>query len=641
MAANIEYFTQYHLYKALSCPIKLYYAKQGKKYPTRNDRKMFGEHNGRMRKKLELITRFQFEPCQQIDTDDYGKAAKKTSRFLNSNDEITLYNGILRSGIYHANVPLIKKEGQTIELITIRLKGANPQRIQKQYFRTYARSRWKKYLIDLAYCKWVAKAEYAGKKINCTLVLPDISTENQIASAYQKADLHYLKNRALKKQFFNELKSANNFTISIDLTKLVDELLSGGDLPLKSDNHFASADFTSMMKNVTEIWRTHDKPPSPVGKHCKNCEYRVHQEELAPTQISGFAECWQPLMDNYSAEELDSQHILSLVGHGKDQHLANNTFSLKQVKPQLLNTNIDTVYSPTGKITQADRQYFQVQKSKNELLKAEFIKEDLFKELNQWQYPLHFIDFESATLPIPIRKGGKAYEILVFQFSCHTLFENGDLNHTEWLNTEPGCYPNDKMVRAFLKIPQINSGTFIQFSPFEKNAFKKIRRQLKTMELSDKEYLLEEIHHIISRPDSNRPHGPYFADMYRLIKSYYYNKYMDGNLGMKSALHGFLQISSTLKTIYRKPYNGSNYKNKIWWKPVECSTQTPVNPYRLIENGLMDGSEAFALYGILQQPHISSERRTSLQHLLKKYCELDTLGLVMMYQHFQHVMDEL
>jgi len=105
---------------------------------------------------------------------------------------------------------------------------------------------------------------------------------------------------------------------------------------------------------------------------------------------------------------------------------------------------------------------------------------------------------------------------------------------------------------------------------------------------------------------------------------------------MKSALHGFLQISPILKKIYRKPYDGSNYKDKIWWQPVDCSAQTPVNPYHLIENGLIDGSEAFALYGILQQQHISSERRASLQGLLKKYCELDTLGLVMMYQHLQN-----
>jgi len=130
LAANIPYFTQYHLYKALSCPVKLYYAKHGETYPTQDERNLFGQHNRRMRKKLELITRLQFEPGRQIDTDDYDIAAKTTSRFLHSNQNIILYNGILRNGIYHANVPLIKKVGQTIALVMTRLKGANPQRIQ-------------------------------------------------------------------------------------------------------------------------------------------------------------------------------------------------------------------------------------------------------------------------------------------------------------------------------------------------------------------------------------------------------------------------------------------------------------------------------------------------------------------------------
>jgi len=641
MSVNIEYFTQYHFHKALSCPVKLYYAKRREQYPTRYERNLFGEHNRRMRKKLELITRLQFEPGQKIDTEDYGKAAKTTRRFLNSNNEITLYEGVLSNGIYHANVPLIKKEGQTIQLVMTRLKGAKPQKIHKQHFSTYARSRWKKYLMDLTYFKWIAKAEYTDKEIACILVLPDTSSESQIPEAYQKADPDHLETHELKKVFSNELKSFDNLIVSIDLTELVDELLSGGRLPLKSGSPFASATFSSMMEETTKIWRSENKPSSPISKHCKNCEYRVSREKLSNNQRSGFAQCWQPFMDSCSPEELESQHILSLVGHGKEQHVANNTFSLKQIDTKLLNTNTDSVYSSNGSISQADRQYFQIQKSKNRLQNAEFIKKALFEEVGRWQYPLHFIDFEAATLPIPIRKGGKAYEMLVFQFSCHTLIKNGDLNHTEWLHTEPGSYPNDKMIRAFLKIPQIHSGTYVQFSPFEKNAFKKIRRHLKRMDFFDKEYLLEEIHHIISRPDSNKRHGPYFADMYRLIKTYYYNKYMDGNLGMKSALHAFFQLSPTLKKIYQKPYNGSNYKNKIWWKPVDADPETPVNPYDLIENGLTDGSEAFALYGILQQEHISSDRRKQLEHLLKKYCELDTLGLVMMYQHFQHVMEEM
>ena len=640
MPDTVRRFTQYHLHKAISCPVKFFYAKHGKTYPTRSKRDLFSRHNRRMRKKLELLTRLKYQLGKPITTKDYSQAALETSSLLNKSDTVTIYNGLLHYDIYQARVPLLRKEDGIIKLVMTRLKGAKPHRIQKQHIANYARSRWRKYLIDLTYLKWIAKRQYADYKISCLLMLPNMTSVNQIGDLYQRLDPKFFDDSSEMKQLAAQLSVANDLVLGVYLTTPVDELLAGEPLPDKTDTHFASGNFNILLKKATEIWRKDVKPPSPIGKHCTACEYWVSEKKLSQGQKSGFKKCWKPFMKTNCSPDFSNHHILSLTGHGREQLLANETFTLKQVDVNHLNTNIATVNHNTGSISQADRQYFQVQKSKNKLQHDELIKKKLFDELKKWEYPLHFIDFEAATLPIPIRKGGRAYETLVFQFSCHTLHKNGDLHHNQWLNTEPGKYPNADMVRNFLKIQGIESGTYIQYSPFEKNAFRKIRRQLNKLDLTDKDQLLDDIHKIISRPDSHKSHGPYFADLYRLIRTYYFNKYMDGNLGMKSALHAVLNVSPVLKSIYEKPYHGSNYADKTWWqREGKSSSNNARNPYDLIQNGLNDGSEAFAVYGLLQESHTTPQKREQLQTLLKKYCELDTLGLVMIYQHLKHKME--
>ena len=72
--------------------------------------------------------------------------------------------------------------------------------------------------------------------------------------------------------------------------------------------------------------------------------------------------------------------------------------------------------SGSGSINLNTRQIYQLN---NKLqIKINSIK----KEMMTWTFPLHFIDFETSSPPLPYFKADKPYDIIPFQFSHHVMY---------------------------------------------------------------------------------------------------------------------------------------------------------------------------------------------------------------------------
>ena len=83
----------------------------------------------------------------------------------------------------------------------------------------------------------------------------------------------------------------------------------------------------------------------------------------------------------------------------------------------------------------------QIQKEYT-LSQKEYFSPYLKEILQEWEFPLHFIDFETISPAIPFYKGTKPYELNTFQWSCHTIEGPGEVpKHKEWLNTK-NLFPN-------------------------------------------------------------------------------------------------------------------------------------------------------------------------------------------------------
>ena len=80
----------------------------------------------------------------------------------------------------------------------------------------------------------------------------------------------------------------------------------------------------------------------------------------------------------------------------------------------------------------SDKQLLQIQvtKSKKPLIKKEVIADTL----KQMLYPLYFLDYETVSYPIPVFKGARPFQHIVFQFSLHILKNVGKTpQHLEYL----------------------------------------------------------------------------------------------------------------------------------------------------------------------------------------------------------------
>lgn len=84
------------------------------------------------------------------------------------------------------------------------------------------------------------------------------------------------------------------------------------------------------------------------------------------------------------------------------------------------------------------------------------------KKLSKLEYPLHFLDFETDSSAIPRLNGTRPFEKIPFQYSCHIMHENGDIEHFEYIHldqTDPRLPLTESLVNCIRK-----SGSIIVYN---------------------------------------------------------------------------------------------------------------------------------------------------------------------------------
>ncbi len=89
------------------------------------------------------------------------------------------------------------------------------------------------------------------------------------------------------------------------------------------------------------------------------------------------------------------------------------------------------------------------------------------KRLSGLEYPIHFLDFETDSSPIPRLNGTRPFEQIPFQFSCHILYENGDLEHVEYLHTDL-TDPRVPLVESLVNCIKERGSVVVYYAPFER-----------------------------------------------------------------------------------------------------------------------------------------------------------------------------
>lgn len=223
----------------------------------------------------------------------------------------------------------------------------------------------------------------------------------------------------------------------------------------------------------------------------------------------------------------------------------------------------------------------------------------------------------------------------------------------EYLNVEPGVFPNFEFVRRLKASLDKDNGTIFRYAPHENTVLNHIWHQLEDCEeeVPDRDELIEWIKTITQDPKdtkTGRVGARNMVDLLELVKQHYYQLDMGGSNSIKKVLPAVLNSSKYLQEKYCQPiYNSRNYSDQVWWQKDDAGRV--IDPYKLLppifadipqedvdkisaDENLADGGAAMTAYARLQFSDISDVERQATCQALLRYCELDTLAMVMIWE---------
>jgi len=585
-------------------------------------------HSGYNRRQLKRLLHALYPGGIEVEQGGIEPSARDTKEKLARPHAVLFDACFLCEGLF-ARVPLLEKDGEKVTVLQVQTRAFDPEHNSLDDGNGSIRSGWKDYLSDFAYRLYVISRSHPEWKLEPYLVLPDKSAEARI----DRIDRLVARGEPV------DSEDISNLIALVPVSNQIKRIWDGTEPVIKDESHsLYGKPFEECLELMTGWHANGERVFTGVGKKCAGCEFRVKERDLDRGEKSGFKECWESVLPDGT----DKEHVFDLIGAGNRQLIEKEIY-LQENASLAGDLTPERIEQTEGKLNDRQRRMLQIAKAKGMEVPGELVKPRLLEEIGCWEYPLHFLDFEAGSYAVPSRAGHRPYQLLVFQYSCHTLHHDGTLNHFEWLHPADDTHPNFQFAEALKQVPALLEGTVVQYSGFERSALKKIYRELKRQEdaVGNSEELREWIEQIIGRDDSNGAKAPYLADMGRLVKNYYYNIRMDGSLSIKEVLRSVMEVSPILKKRFSRPYAGSNYDNIIWWQRRNGGVR---NPYELLRERRLEpvgrGTEAMVAYARLRSAADNNEdEREKLRLGLRSYCELDTLAMVMIYLHWKELLN--
>jgi len=665
----MRYLTKSRFRLALECITKLYYTRK-QEYADESIDDPFLEALADGGFQVGELAKFLFcnDPAGQnitIDTLDYDKSLEETAKRLETKS-IVIAEAAFRFQSLFVRTDIIVKNGNVFDLYEVKSKSTDGEDLDfiTKKGELKVTSSWAPYLYDVAFQKYVVTKSLATQNVtvHAHLILVDKSKIASVEGLNQKFKILKTENGSkielepgLTKQKLGDsiLKIQN---IDDVIQKIWDEL----SVPNDYQNIMKFEGFVNL---CADIYSKDTRVYVPLGKKCKDCQFVNHNPE-ANKQKSGFHECWKN-KTKYNDELLNKSLVLDLWGglmgnRSIVQELIDKgKYLLEQV------SELDIAPKSQSKeyvgLSPLQRRLEQITRIKNKTMDSYFDKKGLKKEMESWKYPLHMIDFETSMPALPFHKGRHPYEGIAFQFSHHIVEKAGGVRHAgQFLSFEPGTYPNYEFVRALKSQLENDEGTIFRYHNHENTYLNIIARQLDEDQNppKDRDTLKSFIRDITNWKEDILGKGESkqgkrsMVDLYKLVLNYYYSPYAKGSNSIKDILPAIIQGSDFLKAKYSKPIYGRskqvtslNFDEHIWIDP-----KYNMDPYKTLPklfedydtdqldkffggfDELADGGAAMTAYNYLQFSHIPIDQREKLKDGLLRYCELDTMAMVMILE---------
>ena len=641
---------------ASECPTKLFYTRKRDVYPDKSYDDSFLAALAEGGNQVGELATLYHPGGTMVKTLNEADALAQTADLLNQENAIIYEAAVLFENLF-IRVDVLVKRGRRVDLIEVKAKscsaGGAEQFMGK---RGGLLKEHRPYIEDVTFQKYVLQSAFPTYQVTAYLMLMDKSVPCPTDGLHQKFLLVEDADGRADVQVTADLSEAELGTPLLRAIN-VDELAEG---ILGATDHGPDANLSYGMwvASLADFYGKDRKLPSPIGAKCGSCNFHATDAEKAAGLESGLEECWSAAPE-WTEPSFAVPKVLDLGGfQGKQALIQRGVTSLLQVTPADLKFNGDV----GDKMTAKERQWLHVRSVQEADTSMHLRKKQLRDEIATWKYPLHFIDFETAAPAIPFHKGLRAYESLGFQFSHHTVFEDGRVEHSgEYIDVEPGHFPSYDFVRALKLELEGDDGSIFKYSPHENTILSIIRSQLIREEQppSDRDDLvafIESIAHPTGSVASGWPTPKRdMIDMLVTVKDYYYDPAMGGSKSIKKVLPAILNGSDFLQAKYSEPIYGAdggvpslNFTDKVWVE--RDGTGRVRDPYQLLPNlfedltreqhemmvskdeALADGGAAMTAFARLQFTEMQDRERDVLREALLMYCELDTLAMVMIFE---------
>ena len=614
---------------ASSCPKKLVYKKAS--YDTMNDGNEYIEMLAQGGHIVGKYAQLLYPGGVEIKGNSIKEAIAVTTQLLEQNENITLFEATFSANGKIVRTDILEKKGKVINLIEVKSKSHDSDDDIN------SKKKLQEYIEDVAFQTLVLSETLPEHKIHSFLLLPDKSKRTAIEGLAG----WFRVNEMVDEKFEIEELPAENvikfkrplvefiFDNAPDKDKYIAKLRKDSLLTLLSVDKEV-AEMLSNIKHRSDLYlkilKNGVKPGDySINKTCKGCEFNLGQE----TERNGYRDCWQELAD--VDPTIFDLYFGGAIGHYKsgfylDELIAERKVSFWDLDPERFK-NKEGEFSSRGQ-----RQLLQYENTK---LGKEWLGDGLKSELKHLKYPLHFIDFETYLGAIPHHQGMRPYELVAFQWSCHTIEKPGaDPVHSEWLNTDYD-FPNFRFAESLMR--QLgDSGTPLIWSVYENTVLKGILAQMKVFGYKSSK-LEKWLTNITADNDLGRDGR--FVDMNDLTLQYYFHPDMKGKTSIKKVLPAI--------------WNNNPYLHKVsWFRKYAPNSLDVLNPYDTLapvigelENDevVKDGTGAMRAYHEVMFGIESGnkDRKAQLVKLLLQYCELDTMAMVIIWKYWMDKLNKI
>ena len=639
-----RYLTKSKFKLAIECPTKLFYSNKKSTYKDTKQEDSFLRMLADGGFQVGQLAKVIFKDSYEIKSIDAAEAEAETLKLLSENDEIILLEPAIRFKNFFVRIDVIIKKKNTFELIEVKAKSYNSAKPKIEGANGGILKPMLPYIQDVAFQKFVLQLAFPDSSISTYLMLPDKAVASEIDGLNQMFKVEhtdYSTKVIVDEKIHTIINEAQKLLMKVSVDKYVDDVLSKEIVcPGLIET------LPNLVQHLAKAYELDQKILPTLSSACSKCEFKASPSD---NLASGFHEClgtvtgWQGY-DLYQPTILDIWDFRK-----KDPFLAEGIY-----KPSQLSQDDIGYKDDKEGLSRTQRQWLQCQGiPPDDDLGGFYLDTELFNHhMNKWKYPYHMIDFETSTTALPFFKGMRPYESVAFQFSHHIMNEDGSIKHYgEFILAEAGQFPNYEFLRALNNQLGHDNGTVFRWAAHENTILNHIAQQLEQDQNppNDRDSLLDFVR------DLTTGGSRAMVDLNEIAKRTYYHPDTKARTSIKKVLPAVLKSSVYLRQKYKEPIYGQsipsiNFSNFSWWQEKDGVFIEPYDLLKGIENEMLgdegaeifdtedegfeiaEGGAAAAAFARLQFECLSDTQRSNIKDALLRYCELDTLAMVMIVE---------